>query len=209
MERGYLIATLALTLTFAGLSRGFRSAEQFAFLHFQHFGSTSKSRCPASAAAELAAKMKARLHPRNAEEAQVIAESIPIASIQSSIEEQIARQQQAIRRCAREKAFREAEKANREMQWRMEQAQRVYVQPLHVEAYLPPDFGQRIQERTARMAERLAQRSVQLQMAASRLKLAEREFPQVQRVERPSHGSCRHRADDVPEVPPAPEAESD
>ena len=39
MERGYLVASLALVITFAGVSRGFRSVEQMSFLRFLHRGS--------------------------------------------------------------------------------------------------------------------------------------------------------------------------
>lgn len=199
MERGYLIATLALTITFAGLSRGFRSLEQFTFLHFQHFQSLAKSKCPArAAAAQIAAKVRRQIHPRNVEEAQLIAESMPIASVRAGLTEQDA----VISRCAREKALREAERATRELQRSVQAAQRIYLEPIRVQAYLP-DFNERMQEQAARMAARMAASNATMQMAATRMKLAQKQMTVVTYVQGLPKVPCRDKAAQLPDPPQA------
>jgi hypothetical protein len=208
MERGYLVAALAITMTFAGLSRGFHSLEQISLLHFQHFGAAARARCNARPASDLAAKMKARLRPRSVEEAQVLAESVPIA-VQSSIAEQMSRQDAAISRCARETALREAERASREMmraQRAVERSERIYVQPMALQISLPADFSERIHERAAA---RLAAGSAAMQVAAARIKLAQRQLPMVQWVDRVPQAPCRHRAAQAPQPPDPPDTESE
>jgi hypothetical protein len=150
MERGYLIAALALSLTFAGVSRGFRSLEQISLLRFQHFGAAMRSQCPAKHAADLAAKLKAHM-PRTPEDAQVLAESVPIAAVP------ISRYDAAISRSAREKAMREAERANRELMRAQRAVERYqysysYGQPMAIHVDLSPEINARVQVAAAKLA---------------------------------------------------------
>jgi len=172
MERGYLVAVLAIIAVFTGLSRGFRSVQNMSAVQVRHFAGFLASRCDSSSAARAAAKLQTHLRPRVAEEAQLLAEmNVPVAGGQSTIAEQMGRQDAAVARCARARALQDAERARRDA-WRMQRDMRrasdhERIQPLSLE-YLPPDFGQRIQERTAAAVARLAAGNVKLQIVMDR-----------------------------------------
>lgn len=117
MERRYLVATLAIIATFAVLSHGFRTLEHVSLLYGQHVGADVKAKCnaDASAASRFIGKVRTHLRPGYPEEAQLLAEmNLPIAMAQAKVAEEVARQNMAAARCARETAKREAERVRRE-----------------------------------------------------------------------------------------------
>jgi len=116
MERGYLIACLAIVTTFAGLSTGFRSLEHAALFRIRHFGVNTGSRCPASSAAQAAAKAASQLQVPSAEEAQLLAEmNLPLAEMQVNTAQQMARRDVARAQCARARALQDAQRASQNM----------------------------------------------------------------------------------------------
>ena len=160
MERGYVVAALAMVLTFTGLSRGFRSVEQWSVLHVHHIGAFAKAECPANAARRAIAKVQTRLRPHYAEEAQLLAEmNVPVSNVEARMAEEMAAQEVVISRCARQRAMQEAERARRDalrMQRDMERTSRdIRIQPLSLNVQLPADFEQQIQRSTA-LAARIA-----------------------------------------------------
>jgi len=189
MERRYLVAALAIIAAFAVTSRGFRALERIAVAndHDQHFwtlakvGAMAKARCEANSAAQAVAKVRTHLRPRFPEEAQLLAEmNVPLVNLQSTIDEQMVRQDEAISRCARERAMREAEHARRDAQrWqeKMSHTVRDFSQPPAASWALQPDLAQHLQEQTAALAGRLAANQVKLQIAAA--KMAEASVPDV------------------------------
>jgi hypothetical protein len=154
MERGYVVAALAMVLTFTGLSRGFRSVEQWSVLHVHHIGAFAKAECPATAARRAIAKVQTRLRPHYAEEAQLLAEmNVPVSDVQARMAEEMASQEEAVSRCARQRAMQEAARARRDalrMQRDMERtAADVRIEPLSLNVQLPADFEQQIKRSTA------------------------------------------------------------
>ena len=154
MERGYLVAALAIIATFTGLSSGFRSVEQWSLIHLRHFRASSQAHCNASAPARAAAKIKTRLRPRYAEEAQLLAEmNLPVAEMQARMAEQIARHDTALAQCARARAMRQAEHLQRDMmrmQLDMQRASaQVRIEPMALQIQLPVDLNERIRKETA------------------------------------------------------------
>ncbi len=117
MERRYLVAALAMIATFAVFSHGFRTLEHVSLLYGQQAGADLKAKCKsdASAASRLIGKVRTHLRPSYPEEAQLLAEmNVPIAMAQAKVAEQVAQQNMAAARCARETARREVERAVRE-----------------------------------------------------------------------------------------------
>jgi hypothetical protein len=187
MERRYLVAALAVVATFAVTSHGFRALQQVSLgSDDQHFwimsrvaaaGAMAKARCEADSAQAMA-KLRTHLRPRYPEEAQLLAEmNVPIAGLQSTIAQQMARQDAALARCARARAMQEAERAQREamrMQQQMTRAKReANIAPMSLELNLPADLDQRIQAQiqaqTAAIAARVAANKVKLQIAADKM----------------------------------------
>jgi len=171
MERGYLVASLALVVTFAGVSRGFRSLENGPFFSFRHSGVQASSRCPSEQLRREAERLRTHLRPHYAEEAQLLAEmDVPAMAEQMRAQESVAQ-------CARARAMQEAQRAQREMI----QAQRdienstsnIRIEPLALELNLPADFNQRIQAQASAAAARITAKTVRLQAAAERLRNAE------------------------------------
>ena len=188
MERGYLVAALALSLTFAGVSRGFRSLEQISLLRFQHIGAAMRVQCPAKHAADLAAKLKAHV-PRTPEDAQVLAESVPIAAVPMS------RYDEAISRHAREKAMREVERANREVMRSQRELERYqysysYNQPMAIHVDLSPQINARMQVAAAKLA----------------ASTAAMQAAQIRFVDRPVHVTVPRLACPNSSLPPDPPA---
>jgi hypothetical protein len=171
MERRYLVAALALIATFAITSRGFRALEHVSLVRAAHAQTMATPQCPSSIAARALAKIHTHLRPRIPEEAALLAEmNVPLANMQSTIAEQMSRQNQAIAQCARERAMRDAERAYRD-------AMRLQQQMTHSVSYisipspaltgLSPDVEARLQAKTAAMAAKLAANNIKLQIDAS------------------------------------------
>jgi len=170
MERRYLVAAVALIATFAITSRGFRALERASLVRSAHAQTLAAQQCPSSMAARALAKIHTHLRPRIPEEAQLLAEmNAPLANMQSTIAEQMSRQNQAIEQCARERAMRDAERAYRD-------AMRLQQQLTHSVGYisappapippLPPDMDARIQKNAA-LAAKLAAANIKLQIDPS------------------------------------------
>ena len=86
MERRYLVAALAMIVTFAGFSHGFRSLQQFSQQRRQQGQTMSGPQCSAlpSIVSRVFAKVKTGLHQSDPEEAQVLAEmNLPMAATPS------------------------------------------------------------------------------------------------------------------------------
>ncbi len=169
MERRYLVAALAVIATFAVTSHGFRELQHLA-ARAEHSGTMARSHCAASAARALA-KISTHLAPRSPEEAQLLAEmNVPIAGIDSSIAQQVAQRNEAVARCASERAMRQAEQVRREaIEMRQQMslaAERINVPPISVDVNLPADLDQRIQAQVAAMTARIQANSEKMQIAA-------------------------------------------
>lgn len=179
MERRYLVAALAIIATFAVFSRGFHALEALSFEHSEkNLKTMAAARCWASSAALSIAKVRARLHrDYPPEQAQMVAE-MNLPGMESSIAEQMSRQDAAISRCAREKALQQAEGARREAMRMQEDYMRAYAlpvpAPMAFAISVPSDLQQRIEAKTMT---RLAESQVKLQMAAD--KLANIEIPTI------------------------------
>ncbi len=166
MERRYLVAALAMIMAFAATSHGFRALQQMSVMHVRHSGAMAHSMHEPSCAVRALAKIRTHLRPRYPEEAQLLAEmNVPLANMQATIEEQMARQNTAIAQCARAQAMRDAERARRNaMQVQQSLAS---IAPMAAEVNLPSDLDQRI---NAALASRLAANNVKLQVLADKLR---------------------------------------
>lgn len=168
MERRYLVAALAIIATFAITSRGFRALEHISLVHAAHAQTLTSPQCPSSIAARALAKIHTHLRPRIPEEAALLAEmNIPFANMQSRIDEQVSRQDQAIAQCARERAMRDAEQAYRDamrLQQQMAHSVTYFNLPPAPISGLPSDVEARIQAKGAAIAARLAANNIKLQI---------------------------------------------
>jgi hypothetical protein len=141
MERRYLVATLAIIATFAVFSHGLRTLEHVSLLYGQHVGADLKAKCnaDASAASRFMGKVRTHLRPGYPEEAQMLAEmNLPIAMAQAKVAEEVARQNMAAARCARETALREAQRARREAERAQREATRMRERMAHSNAVAMP-----------------------------------------------------------------------
>jgi hypothetical protein len=141
MERRYLVAALAIIATFAVFSRGFRTLEHVSLLYGHHAATDLKAKCnsDASAASRFMGKVRSHLRPGYPEEAQMLAEmNLPIAMAQAKVAEEVARQNMAAARCARETAKREAERARREAERAQREATRMRQRMAHSNASAKP-----------------------------------------------------------------------
>jgi len=197
MERRYLVAALAIIATFTLTSRGFRSLEHISMVHAAHAEAFVKSRCQSSTAAQALAKIGTHLRPRIPEEAQLLAEmNAPLVNMQTTIAEQMARQDAAVARCARERAMREAEHAYRDAMRAQQSWARsagYFSTPLAAISVsspdvvisppnppLPPDVTVRLQQRAAAIAARVTANNLKLQIATDKLgSLQNMEIPVV------------------------------
>jgi hypothetical protein len=181
MERRYLVAALAIIATFAVFSRGFHELQEMSFEHSdKNLKTMAAAKCWASSAALTVAKVRAHFHhDYPPEQAQMVAE-MNLPGMESTIAEQMSRQDAAISRCAREKALQQAERARRDAMRVQEDYMRAYAphmpsSPVMPMAFsMPADLQQRLEAKT--MA-RVAESRVQLQMAAD--KLANIEIPAI------------------------------
>lgn len=175
MERRYLVAALAIVATFAVFSHGLRTLERVSLTYGQRAQGDLKAKCNAedSAVSRFIGKVRTNLRPNYPEEAQMLAEmNLPIAMAQAKVAEQMARQNMAATECARATALREAERAQREATRMREKMARANASamPIAWEASIAADVNQRVQAKTAALAERLAAQSVRLQMAADQVR---------------------------------------
>jgi hypothetical protein len=178
MERRYLVAALAIIATFAVFSRGFHALEAISFDHSQkNLKTMAAAKCWASSAALSIAKVRARLHrDYPPEQAQLVAE-MNLPGMESTIAEQMSRQEAAISRCAREKALQQAERARRDAMRAQEDYVRAYAVPA-TPAPMAYAFSSDLQQRIeAKTMARLAESQVKWQMATE--KLSSIEIPTV------------------------------
>jgi hypothetical protein len=166
MERRYLVAALAMITAFAATSHGFRALQQLSVMHVRHSGAMAHSMHEPSCASRALAKIRTHLRPRYPEEAQLLAEmNVPLASMQTTIEEQMVRQNSAIAQCARAQAMRDSERARHEV---MQAQQRLAsIGPMALEVNLPADLDQRI---NAALDSSMAANTLKLQVLADKLR---------------------------------------
>ena len=166
MERRYLVAALAMITAFAATSHGFRALQQLSVMHVRHSGAMAHSMHEPSCASRALAKIRTHLRPRYPEEAQLLAEmNVPLASMQTTIEEQMVRQNSAIAQCARAQAMRDSERARHEV---MQAQQRLAsIGPMALEVNLPADLDQR---KNAALASSMAANTLKLQVLADKLR---------------------------------------
>ncbi len=166
MERRYLVAALAMITVFAATSHGFRALQHMSVAHVRHSGAMAHSMDESSCAARALAKIRTHLRPRYPEEAQLLAEmNVPLANMQATIEEQMARQNTAIAQCTRAQAMRDAERARHEAT--QVQQNLASLGPMAMEINLPSDLDQRI---NAAFASSMATNNVKLQVLADKLR---------------------------------------
>jgi hypothetical protein len=226
MERRYLVAALAIVAAFTLTSRGFHALEHLSLVRVTREGAVAQSRCPSSSAARAMAKLRTHLRPRYPEEAQLLAEmNVPIA--ETTIAEQMSRQDQSIARCARAQAMQEAERARRDamrlQQQMMTEASHMSLPPIAIST-LPPDMEARIQAQTAAVSAKMAANAVKLQIAANKIRQSSVKFQDIEvpvvevtddgggrvttHVHIRSHARCNvNHAPAAPEPPPAPEVQ--
>lgn len=174
MERRYLVAAVAIVATFVGMTHGIHAVQRLSIKNSDNFEAIAAARCWANSAVQHVAQVRSHFrHDYSPEQAQMVAE-MNLSGMQSSIAEQMARQDVAISRCAREKALREAEKARREAVRMQEETARAFaIATPDPEAYavsVPADLSRHIQIQ-------LAKNQMKLEMAQE--KLAEIEIPTV------------------------------
>ena len=115
------------------------------------------------------ARLKNDLHQTDPEEAQLLAElNLPLAAMQAKVAGQAAKQSQAAAEIARETAMREAERARHDamkMREEMAREKNMAVAPISIDLHGLDGLDQRIQIKTAALAQRLAARNMRMQMA--------------------------------------------
>jgi len=178
MERRYLVAALAIIATFVGMTHGIHALQRLSNDHSGNFEAVAMARCWANSAVQHVAKVRSHFrHDYSPEQAQMVAE-MNLSAMQSSIAEQMARQDVAVSRCAREKALRAAEHARRDAIRAQQESVHAFAfatpDPQALVVNLPSDLNQRIQAEVAR-------NQMKTQMAQE--KLAEIEIPSSVDVE--------------------------
>jgi hypothetical protein len=167
MERGYLVAVLAIVATFTGLSHSYRSLDQWWMAHVQHHSAVAKAQCPAAAAARALARIDARLRPHFAEQRQLLAElNVPSPEVPGVAFEDLSRQE-ATARCARLRAMQDIEHARHDM-LRMQRdmaraGENLRMNPVSLQINLPADFEKQIEQST-KMAARIATSQIKVQV---------------------------------------------
>jgi len=173
MERRYLVAALAIVATFAVFSHGLQTLERVSLLYGQRAEAKLQAKCHAEDSAVSRFMGKVHLRPGYAEEAQMLAEmNLPVVMAQAKVAEQMAQQNMAAAQCARARALREAERAQREatrMRERMSRTE-ASAMPIAWDVNMAADVNQRVQARTAALAERIAAQTARLQMAADQVR---------------------------------------
>jgi hypothetical protein len=175
MERIYLVAALAMIVTFGGFSHGFQSLQQLSLKHSLRGQAASGPQCNSlpSIVSRWVARVKSELDPSSPEEAQMLAEmNVPIAEMQAQAAEQAAKQAQIAAEIARQTAIREAERAQRDAAKMHEQMARaghsIMVAPMTIDLRGLDNLDQRIQIRTAAIAEHIAARNMRREIEAAK-----------------------------------------
>jgi len=184
MERVYLVASLAIIVTFATLSSGFKSLQQLSQQRGQQPSTLSR----------WVAELKTHVHPGDPEEAQLLAEmNLPLAATQARIAEQAMQQSLAAAQCARETALREAERARRDERRMHEQMAREarITAPAFIDLKRLDGLDQRIQVKTAAIAQQIAMQNARMQMAAAKLQAVSVQMQNAGQRRSP----CRGRAE--------------
>jgi len=166
MERRYLVAALAIIATFAVFSRGFHALQRMSAEPSDNYRTMAAARCWASSAAHTVARVRSHFqHGYPPEQAQLVAE-MNMPGMESTIAEQMARQDTAIARCARQRAMQEAERVRRDALRMQKDYMRAYAHPAAAPAAfamaLPADIDQRVQAQ-------IAANQVKLQIAQEKL----------------------------------------
>jgi hypothetical protein len=166
MERRYLVAALAIIAAFVGMTHGIHALQRLSNDQSGNFEAVAAARCWANSAVQHVANVRSHFrHDNSPEQTQTVAE-MNLPEMQSSIAEQMARQDVAISHCAREKALREAEHARRDAMRVQEQSVHAlaiaYPDPQAFAVNIPSDLSERIQEQ-------LAKNQVKLQIAQAKL----------------------------------------
>jgi len=168
MESRYLVAALTIIATFTGFSRGFQSLQRISQQHGQVMSGPQCSGEP-SIVSRVLSRLKNSLHQTDPEEAQMLAElNLPLAAMQAKVAEQAAKQSQAAAEIARETAMRDAERARRDamrMHEEMARQKNIVVPAIAIDLRGLNGLDQRIQIKTAALAQRMAARSMRMQMA--------------------------------------------
>ena len=179
MERIYLVAALAIIMTFAGFSRGFQSLQRISQQHGQTMSGPQCNALP-SIVSRVLGKLRNEFHQTDPEEEQLLAElNLPLAAMQAKAAEQAAKQAQAAAEVARETAMREAEHARRDAVRMSEEVAReknLSVAPVVIDLQRLDGLNQRIQFKTAAMAQRMVARSMRIQMAAAKMQAVSMQF---------------------------------
>lgn len=177
MERRYLVAALAIVATFTGFSHGFRALHGLSFDRSAQSERAAAAKCWVNSAAQTVARVRAHFHHGySPEQAQMVAE-MNLPDMESSIAEQMSRQDTAMAHCAREKALQQAERAREQAMRDADHVRRdamrlresykyQYVSPMPpsppIAVALPSDLEQQIQKE-------IAVSQVQMHMAAERM----------------------------------------
>lgn len=185
MERRYLVASLAVIVTFATLSSGFKSLKELSQQSGQHPSSLSR----------WVGELKTHLHLSDAEEAQMLAEmNLPLAARQARIAERAMQQSLAAAQCARETALREAERARQDatrMHEQIAREGRTATTPVSVDIRGFDGLDRRIQVKTAAIAQQVAVQNARLQIAAAKLQAVSMQMQNAGQRRSP----CRGRAE--------------
>ncbi|HTV65486.1 MAG TPA: hypothetical protein VMD98_07780 [Bryocella sp.] len=166
MERGYLVAVLAVVATFTGLSHSFRSLDHWWMARIQHESAVPSDHCPTTVAARALARIEAHLRPHYAPQQQLLAElNAPSAGVPGAGFEDFSRQEAV--RCARLRAMQDMERARQDMlhmQRDMVRAgQNVRIDPLSLQIDLPADLEKQIEQST-KMAAQIAGSQIKVQV---------------------------------------------
>ena len=196
MERRYLVAALAIIVTFAGFSRGFQSLQRFSQERHQQGQNMSRPQCGSVPAivTRLFAKIRSEFQPGNPEEEQLLAElNVPAAAMQAKAAELAAKQAQAAAEVASANALREVERARRnavKMQQQMTHNKSWQEMPVVVDLHGLDGLDQRIQIKTAQMVERMTERNMRMQVNAAKLAAVSMHLDNSGK----RHSPCRERA---------------
>jgi hypothetical protein len=165
MERGYLVAVLAIVATFTSLSHSLRSVDHWWLARVQHNNAAAKAQCPASVAARALARIEAHLRSHPAAQPQLLAELKAPTVVAGTGFEDLSRQEAV--RCARLRAMQDMERARHDM-LRMQRdmaraGQNVRVNPISLQIDLPVDLQKQIEEST-KIAARVAANQIKVQV---------------------------------------------
>ena len=147
-----------------------------------NYRTMAAARCWASSAAHTVARVRTHFqHGYPPEQAQLVAE-MNMPGMESTIAEQMARQDTAIARCARQRAMQEAERVRRDALRIQKDYMRAYAHPAAAPAAfamaLPADLDQRVQAQ-------IAAHQVRLQIAQEKAESVE--IPSIPAIDVDTH----------------------